>query len=219
MFVYRQGWNYSHDWTGPIARAAQDEVTSSSGGTPQVAVLPSARAASEASCAALRFSIRWTQWVLKSRMLLVEPPSTRGKPGTQGTHTEHQDPGHRHPHPRVLSSVTHTPGQDRSSPCPHHQDQPHPPHHQAHHRVVSVTPTWLLAVRLLQPSRTPILTDGVWQYYFPHMTHYYFRAISHNRNLPKSDLWLTKVLVARLLQSVSFNFPGPGAKRCQAMRS
>ena len=75
MFIYRQGWNYSHSWTGPITRAAQDEVTSSSGGTPQVVVLPSARAASEASRAALHFSNRWTQWVLKSRMLLVEPSS------------------------------------------------------------------------------------------------------------------------------------------------
>ena len=117
MFIYRQGWNYSHSWTGPIARAAQDEVTSSSGGTPQVVVLPSARTASEASRAALRFSNRWTQWVLKSRMLLVEPPSTRGKPGAQGTHTEHQDPG-RHPHPRALSSVMHTPGPVITMPAP-----------------------------------------------------------------------------------------------------
>ena len=63
MFIYRQGWNYSHSWTGPIAQTAQDEITFSSGGTPQVLVLPSARATSEASHAALRFSIRWTQSV------------------------------------------------------------------------------------------------------------------------------------------------------------
>ena len=123
------------------------------------------------------------------------------------------------PHPRALSSIMHTPGQDRSSPCPHHQDQSHPPHHQARHHVASVTATQLLAVRLLRLPRTPILTDGVRQYYFPHMTHYNFRAISQNRNLPTSDLWLTKVLVAPLLQSVSFNFPGPGTKWCQAMIS
>ena len=121
--------------------------------------------------------------------------------------------------PNIRIQVIDTPIHEPCPPSRTHQDQSHPPHHQAHRRVSSVTTTQLLAVRLLQPSRTPILTDGVGQYYFPHMTHYYFRAISHNRNLPKSDLWLTKVLVARVLQSVSFNFPGPGAKRCQAMRS
>ena len=35
--------------------------------------------------------------LLKSWTLLVEPPSTLGKLGAQGAHTEHQDPGHRHP--------------------------------------------------------------------------------------------------------------------------